>query len=758
MVWKAPGSTPGWTLRGFDSASADVDDSDMYYDDMGFSNMDTNDMQHPDAFVSDRWLDLIDLDESDSSDDDDDDDDDDESEAESEDLINEQLAIDVVDELRAYAFAMAQDQAEKDTDSAAPNTEADEKTVVTGMRAHGLNDEQEQKLNELFDDHFRATAIPATPYYFQQALVRDSMVGQRTTPEPELNACERIASLQRKYADYATAVWYHTGCRCHPTVQQALSMCKLCPCGNVTYTCRASVWILDEAPSTRQQDKLECDSNPRCTTLVSARIFVYFPLKPQLTKLFEDPELVKGLIDRYGDLNDATHVDRLFREWPAVFQESAGLPQKTHPLQGEHFQKSSRLDFLHESPWNLSLCLFYDGFQAFNSSSVQMHTVCVRVLNLNTTLASQAHCVWVSSLIDGPELANLDQLMAPLIKEVNELSSRGVDLRNAFTETAVRVKAQIQLLSMDSPARAKVLHIMGHSAQLGCNYCPRKAGPCECGHHRNWGNLTATPYANYDYIDHSQRKPDGGASCLRGLTNFPDNGNVERSMCSLDTLHSVLLGSCKRLLSNTINKILTDPRAKQKKLAKLDASLKETTWPSFAMRVPRKVSTQHGLYTGEEILNFVLVCARWIFADIAGLPGYHLMWLDMADIVFICVTKAIDISRIPTIELVIQRYIESATAANGPCGMPITTHHLTHIAWACRQHGPPAHVSTMVFERKVNELCRQIPPGTQNDILTRFVNKVINDSPSQRSSTAGCGMVLPLVHVGNCWDQHRSHM
>ncbi|XP_004340360.1 hypothetical protein CAOG_08306 [Capsaspora owczarzaki ATCC 30864] len=102
--------------------------------------------------------------------------------------------------------------------------------------------------------------------------------------------------------------------------------------------------------------------------------------------------------------------------------------------------------------------------------------------------------------------------MAPLIKEVNELSSRGVDLRNAFTETAV-------------------LHIMGHSAQLGCNYCPRKAGPCECGHHRNWGNLTATQYANYDYIDHSQRKPGGGASCLRGLTNFPANGHVERMFC-----------------------------------------------------------------------------------------------------------------------------------------------------------------------------------------------------------------------------------
>ena len=144
------------------------------------------------------------------------------------------------------------------------------------------------------------------------------------------------------------------------------------------------------------------------------------------------------------------------------------------------------------------------------------------------------------------------------------------------------------------------------------------------------------------------------------------------------------------------------------------------------MRKPRQCTVYHKSYNAEEMLNFVLVCGKHIFLGLVTKSVQNIWWnfSEMTRIAMSTVVQ-VDNDSIASLAKLSNETIKSVAAVFRTCNVPITTHHLSHLAWACQQHGPPAHVSTFPFERAINRYGRLIRPGPHDDIVPRLVARIV---------------------------------
>ncbi|XP_004363997.1 hypothetical protein CAOG_03158 [Capsaspora owczarzaki ATCC 30864] len=519
--------------------------------------------------------------------------------------------------------------------------------------------------------------------------------------------------MKNLYTDSDQIKWYRVGCAHSLSLKEVLLLAHRC-------------------------------TNTNCPARFSREtIYPYMPLIPRLRNMFADENQVKGLVDRFGiDFSDPQQVQRaLTDDWPSIItrhnDKLDSLRSFSHPLEGLHFRTPSRRTFLSESPWNISLAFFYDGFDPYYTSSAKMHVLCFRPLNMNTAIAHRF--IWPVSFLQGKEPKSLMPYSRPMLQELKTLSKDGVVVYNALLQRDVIVKAELHLLTADSPARAKVLSLVAPTAYNGCCYCPMSALACNCRKHRDWSkaaasdrtHLSANQFTNFNY---------SFVGKLPYITP-PNTCSIETSFCSLDTLHSFMLCSGKRLLSLTLESmkpfvhtgkgsVLRNKRAAllgndTVKILEVDLRLAITVWPAFVMRKPRLCSAHHKSYTAEEMLNFVLVCGKHIFLGLVD-ERKQAIWWNFSEMTRIAMSKVVkvDPTTLDSLNKLTSNTIGIISETFGNCNVPITTHHLSHLARACQQHGPPAHVSTFPFERAINQYGRLIRPGTHDEIVPRLVARI----------------------------------
>lgn len=80
-------------------------------------------------------------------------------------------------------------------------------------------------------------------------------------------------------------------------------------------------------------------------------------------------------------------------------------------------------------------------------------------------------------LSPGPKSpVDLDSFLVPFIEELKQLGN-GVPAYDAYTKTAFLLKAHLVLVSGDTPAVSKLVHLSGHVAKLPCRACKLEGSP-----------------------------------------------------------------------------------------------------------------------------------------------------------------------------------------------------------------------------------------------------------------------------------------
>ncbi|KAK6791483.1 hypothetical protein RDI58_010564 [Solanum bulbocastanum] len=185
----------------------------------------------------------------------------------------------------------------------------------------------------------------------------------------------------------------------------------------------------DHTPTTSKKKKKKQKKMP-------AKILRYFPLKPRLQRLFMCSKI-------------AEHM-----RWHAEYDNKDGTLR--HPRDGEAWKKfDTTFPEFSSDPRNVRLGLASDGFNPFGTMSTS-HSIWPVILvpyNLPPWLCMKQPNFILSMIIPGPRAPgnNIDVYLQPLIKELKELWSDGVDTFDSSKNEMFRMRAALMWTVSDFP-------------------------------------------------------------------------------------------------------------------------------------------------------------------------------------------------------------------------------------------------------------------------------------------------------------------
>ena len=189
---------------------------------------------------------------------------------------------------------------------------------------------------------------------------------------------------------------------------------------------------------------------------IPQKVLRYFPLKPRLQRLFTSSKTAE---DMRWHKEKRLHDDNTLR----------------HPADSEawqHFDK--QYDWFAEDSRNVRLGLASDGFNPFGnmSSSYSMWPVILMPYNLPPWLCMKESFFMMSLLIPGPKSPgnDIDVYLRPLVDELNELWSQGVQTYDTFAEQTFRLHAAVLWTINDFPAYGN-LSGWSTKGKLACPTC-----------------------------------------------------------------------------------------------------------------------------------------------------------------------------------------------------------------------------------------------------------------------------------------------
>ncbi|XP_009776215.2 uncharacterized protein [Nicotiana sylvestris] len=219
----------------------------------------------------------------------------------------------------------------------------------------------------------------------------------------------------------------------------------------------------DHEPTTSKKQKKE-EKEEAC------KILRYFPLKPRLQRLFMCSKI-------------AEHM-----RWHAEDDNKDGTIR--HPRDGEAWKRfNTTFPIFASDPRNVRLGLASDGFNPFGTmnTNYSIWPVVLVPYNLPPWLCVKQPNFILSMIIPGPRTAgnNIDVYLQPLINELNELWSEGVDTFDSSKDEMFRMRTALMWTVSDFPG-LDILSGWNTHTGLACPSCNFDAEPCRLCHSRKW--------------------------------------------------------------------------------------------------------------------------------------------------------------------------------------------------------------------------------------------------------------------------------
>ena len=175
----------------------------------------------------------------------------------------------------------------------------------------------------------------------------------------------------------------------------------------------------------------------------------------------------------------------------------------------------------------LGLSINIDGIPISKSSSVSLWPILGSIDDLSKVFVIAIYC--------GTKKPNVSVYLEKFVNELDKL------LKDGFTYNGFNIFLKIKAFICDTPARALIKQVKGHSGYYACERCITK------GEYRNhsmsYSELDAEKRTNESFIQKEQSDHHIGVSPLETVS-----GINMISMFVLDYMHLILLGIVRRLL------------------------------------------------------------------------------------------------------------------------------------------------------------------------------------------------------------------
>ena len=203
---------------------------------------------------------------------------------------------------------------------------------------------------------------------------------------------------------------------------------------------------------------------------IPAKVLRYFPLKPRLQRLF---------------LSSKTAEDM---RWHATDTNNDGMLR--HPRDSEAWKK---FDLTHtwfsSDPRNVRLALASDGFNPFGVMSTNNSIWPVVLIPYNTPpwVCMKQTSFIMSMIIPGKEAPgnNIDVYLQPLIKDLKELWTSGVDTYDSFKKEMFKLHANLMWTISDFPGLGSLSGWNTYTG-LACPSCNFQTTPLRLKASRKW--------------------------------------------------------------------------------------------------------------------------------------------------------------------------------------------------------------------------------------------------------------------------------
>ena len=286
-----------------------------------------------------------------------------------------------------------------------------------------------------------------------------------------------------------------------------------------------------------------------------------------------------------------------------------------------------------ELPRSYGLMLNVDWFQPFkHRNDVSVGVIYLVIMNLPRKLRFLRENVILVGVIPAfkKEPESLNYFLEPLVDELQALWV-GVKFTSCTSpEETVLIHAALLCCAADIPAARKLCGFLGHNANRGCSHC-YKFFPGGFGEPKDysgfddrdrWPKRTpdqhrrdAEKVKNCTSKTASKKKASHLGTRYTVLLELPYYSSV--TMCVIDPMHNLFLGTAKRVFSKWIENDIIAKRD----LNTIQERIELFCSSSDLGRLPGNISSNHGGYTAGQWKNFVLLYSMYVLKGV--LPDSH---------------------------------------------------------------------------------------------------------------------------------------
>lgn len=336
---------------------------------------------------------------------------------------------------------------------------------------------------------------------------------------------------------------------------------------------------------------------------------------------------------------------------------------------------------------DISLLWNCDGIPVFKSSKCQIWPIQCQIIELEP--ADRKNNICVPCLWFGESKPNIQTLLNPFVKELQELETHGITWADGCTS-----KVHALICSADSVARPLLRNTKQFNGMYGCDFCYQTGGGpypyispeprlrTEAEHFDN--AMSATP-----------QKPVMG---VKGPSQLMKLGTFQMIQGFVpEYQHSVCLGVTRQLAT-----LWLDSTNHQNewyigtKTELIDEELTAVLPPTEITRVPRSIKERKFwkasewrsflLFYGLAVLNGILPRKYWNHLFLLVFAVYHLL------------QERIREGDVAIAEQALKKFVREFEGLYGTANVSFNVHLLTHLAASVRNWGPLWATSTFSFE------------------------------------------------------------
>ena len=385
-------------------------------------------------------------------------------------------------------------------------------------------------------------------------------------------------------------------------------------------------------------------------------------------------------------------------------------------------------------PLSFAFILNIDWFQPFTHTQASVGVIYLTVLNLPRFLRYKRENVILVGIIPGPnEPQDMNPFLQPLVKELLKFwegIKMSVSIPIGVTEQIV--KGAVLCVACDLPAGRKICGFLGHSAKLGCSKClkvfPGSVGDMDySGFDRSQWQMRGDKQ-HRENVDKTKKCPtktgQAKAESMYGcrysvLLELP-YFDAPR-MLSIDPMHNLFLGTCKRMMSVWLERNFITKHHYQR----IQKVIDDMSVPSDIGRIPQKVESGFAGFKADQYKTWATVYS--IPALYGIIPADHFeCWRHFVLACRILCKQKLSYTDINLADALLIRFCKRAQTIYGKTVVSPNMHLHGHLKDVILDYGPPQEFWLFSFERYNGMLGNQ--PTNNRSIESQLMKRFLSDT------------------------------